>query len=63
MATSAIVSPPFVIVIPVPAVRLLTEYVLPFPMRSWPLLGVVAVDVPPDPTGRVPVVSDVTDEA
>jgi hypothetical protein len=43
---------PFVIVTPVPAVRVVLVNPVPLPISSWPLEGVVVRPVPPEAIGR-----------
>lgn len=57
VTVDAIVTEPeaLVMLMPEPAVRFATVYVLPLPISKAPLPGTVAVPVPPLPTGNVPV--------
>ena len=58
-AVDAIEIPPAVLVIEMldPAVSVALVYPLPLPINKAPLAGVVVTPVPPDATGKVPVVS------
>ena len=59
LAVEAIVMLPelLVMVMPVPAVRVLSAYPAPVPMSTCPLVGAVATPVPPALNGSVPLVS------
>jgi hypothetical protein len=46
---------PFVMLRPLPAVRVDCAYPEPFPIKSWPFAGVVVTPVPPRATARVPL--------